>query len=55
VGSNSEIQGYNFYPILHFCRKFSSGVTVFTIDFLSLKCIFSRLAKYGSVMSGQGP
>jgi len=27
VGFNSEIQGYNFYPMLHFCRKFSSGVT----------------------------
>jgi len=27
VGSNSEIQGYNFYPMLHFRRKFSSGVT----------------------------
>jgi len=27
VGSNSEIQGYNFYPMLHFHRKFSSSVT----------------------------
>jgi len=27
VGSNSEIQGYNFYSMLHFHRKFSSGVT----------------------------
>jgi len=27
VDSNSEIQGYNVYPILHFHRKFSSGVT----------------------------
>ena len=27
MDSNSEIQGYNFYPMLHFCRKFSSGVT----------------------------
>jgi len=27
VGSNSEIQGYNFYPMLHFCRKFSNGIT----------------------------
>ena len=24
---NSEIQGYNVYPMLHFRRKFSSGVT----------------------------
>ena len=28
MGSNSAIQGYNIYPMLHFCRKFSSGVTV---------------------------
>ena len=27
MGSNSEIQGYNFYPMLHFRRKFSSSVT----------------------------
>jgi len=27
VGSNSEIQGYKVYPMLHFHRKFSSGVT----------------------------
>jgi len=26
VGSNSEIQGYNLYPMLHFHRKFSSGI-----------------------------
>ena len=24
---NSEIQGYNVYPMLHFRRKFSSSVT----------------------------
>jgi len=28
VDSNSEIQGYNVYPMLHFYRKFSSGVTM---------------------------
>ena len=28
MGSNSEIQGYNVYPMLHFCRKFSSSITV---------------------------
>ena len=28
MDSNSEIQGYNVYPMLHFHRKFSSGVTV---------------------------
>jgi len=28
VDSNSEIQGYNMYPMLHFHRKFSSSVTV---------------------------
>ena len=27
MDSNSEIQGYNVYPMLHFCRKFSSSVT----------------------------
>ena len=27
MDSNSEIQEYNVYPIVHFCRKFSSGVT----------------------------
>jgi len=28
VGSNSEIQGYNVYSMLHFYRKFSSGITL---------------------------
>jgi len=28
MGSNSEIQGYNMYPMLHFHRKFSSGITL---------------------------
>ena len=28
MGFNSEIQGYNFYPMLHFRRKFSSSVTM---------------------------
>ena len=27
MNSNSEIQGYNVYPMLHFHRKFSSGIT----------------------------
>ena len=27
MNSNNEIQGYKMYPMLHFCRKFSSGVT----------------------------
>jgi len=26
VDSDSEIQKYNVYPMLHFCRKFSSGI-----------------------------
>ena len=26
MGSNSETQGYNFYPMLLFCRKFSNSV-----------------------------
>jgi len=29
VNSNNEIQGYKVYPILHFRRKFSSGVTTY--------------------------
>jgi len=28
VNSNSEIQGYSVYPMLHFCRKFPSGITL---------------------------
>jgi len=28
MDSNSEIQRYNVYPMLHFHRKFSSSVTV---------------------------
>ena len=28
MNSNNEIQGYKLYPMLHFRRKFSSGVTV---------------------------
>ena len=27
MNSNNEIQGYKMYPMLHFCRKSSSGVT----------------------------
>ena len=27
MGSNSEIQGYNFYPMLYFHKKFSNSVT----------------------------
>ena len=26
MGSNSETQGYNFYPMLLFCRKFSNSI-----------------------------
>ena len=28
MDSNSEIQGYNVYPMLHFHRKFSSSITM---------------------------
>ena len=31
MGSNSEIQGYNLYPMLHFCRKFSSSITTYLL------------------------
>ena len=30
MDSNSEIQGYNVYPMLHFHRKFSSSITTCT-------------------------
>jgi len=32
VDSNSEIQGYNFYPMLHFRRKFSSSVILLSLS-----------------------
>jgi len=32
VDSNSEIQEYNVYPMLHFHRKFSSSVTAIVLD-----------------------
>ena len=35
MDSNSEIQGYNFYPMLHFRRKFSSSVTARRRDMMS--------------------
>jgi len=35
VGSNSEIQGYNLYPMLHFCRKFAGSITLGPVFFLS--------------------
>ena len=28
MGSNSEIQEYKVYSMLHFCRKFSGGITM---------------------------
>ena len=28
MNSNNEIQGYKMYPMLHFRRKFSSGITM---------------------------
>ena len=28
MGANSEIQGYNVYPMLYFHRKFASSVTM---------------------------
>ena len=28
MGSNSELQRYNMYPMLHFHRKFSSSITI---------------------------
>jgi len=39
VGSNSEIQGYNLYPMLHFCRKFSSGITMGQGNWEDVLCV----------------
>jgi len=39
VGSNSEIQGYNVYSMLHFHREFSSGIIVYQIQ-ESTYCIY---------------
>jgi len=43
VNSNNEIQGYKLYPMLHFCRKFSSGVTTqqppFLLDTGQIPCM----------------
>ena len=32
MGSNSKIQGYKVYSMLHFCRKFSSGITTLLLE-----------------------
>jgi len=45
VDSNSEIQGYNMYPILHFHRKFSSGVTTGLAPNCMLK-VQGKIIKY---------
>ena len=37
MDSNSEIQGYNVYPMLHFRRKFSSGVTTSVSEVVTLQ------------------
>jgi len=34
VGSNSEIQRYNVYPMLYFHRRFSSSVTTLQANLL---------------------
>jgi len=34
VGSNSEIQRYNVYPMLYFHRRFSSSVTMLQANLL---------------------
>jgi len=40
VGSNSEIQGYNFYPMLHFHRKFSSSITtILHLGIATITCL----------------
>jgi len=46
VGSNSEIQGYNLYPMLHFHRKFSSGVTAALDNNPPLMLVFISLTSF---------
>jgi len=43
VDSNSEIQRYNMYPMLHFHRKFSSGITMSSHQVLPIKDDVSSL------------
>ena len=38
VGFNSEIQGYNVYPMLHFHRKFSSSVIARKCCIVAVTC-----------------
>ena len=42
MGSNSKIQGYNMYPMLHFCRKFSSSVTMALLTDLTYALCWSN-------------
>ena len=44
----SEIQGYNVYPMLHFRRKFSSGVTTLGVN-SSLHVIGVSFQLYGQL------
>jgi len=67
VGSNSETQGYNFYPMLLFHRKFSNGVTapshhcgltmfgnleVFFVSLFLLSLCFVIIIKYSRAQRG---
>ena len=45
---NSEIQGYNVYPMLHFHRKFSSGVTAWSHCLSSRRMLKSSFANTDS-------
>jgi len=51
VSSNSKIQRYNVYPMLHFCRKFSSGVTTLSTLYLILNTLLQTSFGYISINS----
>ena len=57
MDSNSEIQGYNVYPMLHFHRKFSSGVTLVSPQGSEPFCIEADSSDFasGAVLSQQLP
>ena len=58
MDSNSETQGYNFYPMLLFHRKFSNSVTAVKLELPSTVRIHpvvnvSRIHKYIRQVEGQ--
>ena len=56
MGSNSELQRYNIYPMLHFHRKFSSSITIDNIRTMGGEahshngsCIYCRKSNGNSI------